>query len=42
LCGLGAVGGKVHGPEEYIEVETIVPRAQALARVIGKLNDSAL
>ncbi len=42
LCGLGAVGGKVHGPEEYIEVDSIVPRAQALARVIGKLNDSPL
>jgi glutamate carboxypeptidase len=42
LCGLGAVGGKIHGPEEYIEVDSIVPRAQALARVIGRLGDSTL
>ncbi|MBL28416.1 MAG: peptidase M20 [Rhodospirillaceae bacterium] len=31
LCATGPVGGKVHTPDEYLEVETIVPRAQAAA-----------
>jgi glutamate carboxypeptidase len=42
LCGLGAVGGKAHTPEEYMEIGTLVPRAQALARVIGRIGASAL
>ena len=41
LCGLGPVGGKVHTPDEYVELETIVPRAQALARTILRLGPSA-
>lgn len=31
LCGTGPVGGKVHTPDEWLKVSTIVPRAQALA-----------
>jgi glutamate carboxypeptidase len=31
LCGTGPVGGKVHTPDEWLNVETIVPRAQAIA-----------
>ena len=34
LCGLGPVGGKVHSPDEYLDIDTIVPRAQALALTI--------
>ncbi|APF37050.1 peptidase M20 [Chelatococcus daeguensis] len=34
LCGLGPVGGKAHSPEEYMEVASLVPRAQALARAV--------
>lgn len=34
LCGLGPVGGKAHSPDEYIEVSSFVPRAQALALTI--------
>lgn len=34
LCSLGPVGGKGHTPEEYVELATLVPRAQALARTI--------
>jgi glutamate carboxypeptidase len=34
LCATGPVGGLGHTPEEYIEVESIVPRAMALANAI--------
>jgi len=37
LCSTGAVGGNAHTPEEYLEVESIVPRAQALALAILRL-----
>ncbi|RMT80879.1 M20 family metallopeptidase [Pseudomonas viridiflava] len=36
LCGLGPVGGKVHTDREYLELDTLVPRAQALvATIVG-------
>ena len=38
LCGLGPVGGKAHSPDEYVEIETIVPRAQAVALTILRLR----
>jgi glutamate carboxypeptidase len=38
LCGLGPVGGEAHTPEEYVEVDTIVPRAQAAALAILRLG----
>ncbi|MBN8944371.1 MAG: M20 family metallopeptidase [Rhizobiales bacterium] len=31
ICGVGPVGGNAHTVEEYMDVETMVPRAQALA-----------
>lgn len=31
LCGTGPVGGKVHTPDEWLKVSSIVPRAQAIA-----------
>jgi glutamate carboxypeptidase len=34
ICGLGPVGGLAHSPEEYLELDSIVPRAQALALAI--------
>jgi glutamate carboxypeptidase len=37
LCGLGPVGGKGHTPEEFMEVDTLVPRAQALTLAILRL-----
>jgi glutamate carboxypeptidase len=37
LCATGAVGGNAHTPEEYMEVDTLVPRAQALALAILRL-----
>ena len=42
LCGTGAVGGKAHTPEEYIELPTLVPRAQALALSIIRLSQSTM
>ena len=38
LCATGPVGGKAHTPEEYLEVDTMVPRAQALALAILRLG----
>jgi glutamate carboxypeptidase len=38
ICGVGPVGGKAHSPEEYLEVETLVPRAQALALSVLRLS----
>jgi glutamate carboxypeptidase len=35
LCATGPVGGLAHTPEEYMEVESIVPRAIALANAIA-------
>lgn len=37
LCAVGPVGGGAHSPEEYMEVDSIVPRAQALALAILRL-----
>jgi glutamate carboxypeptidase len=36
ICGVGPVGGLAHTPEEYLELNSIVPRAQALALAILK------
>jgi glutamate carboxypeptidase len=38
LCAVGPVGGRGHSPEEYMEVDTLVPRAQALALAILRLD----
>ncbi len=35
LCGLGPVGGKAHTDEEFLMLDTLVPRAQAMARTIA-------
>jgi len=35
LCATGPVGGLAHTPEEYLEVNSIVPRAIALATAIA-------
>jgi glutamate carboxypeptidase len=34
ICGIGPVGGLAHTPEEYLEIDSIVPRAQTLALAI--------
>jgi glutamate carboxypeptidase len=42
LCAVGPVGGKAHTPEEFLLVESIVPRAQAAARTILRLAQAGL
>jgi len=37
LCGMGPIGGKVHTPDEYLEVASLVPRAQLAALTIARL-----
>jgi glutamate carboxypeptidase len=34
LCGTGAVGGNAHTDEEWCRIDTLVPRAQALALTV--------
>jgi glutamate carboxypeptidase len=41
LCGVGPVGANAHTAEEYLEVATLVPRAQALALAILRLPATA-
>jgi glutamate carboxypeptidase len=36
------VGGKAHSPEEYLEIDTMVPRAQAMARAVLRLEKAGL
>jgi len=36
LCGLGPVGGSPHSVDEYLEVDTIVPRCQLLTLLINR------
>jgi glutamate carboxypeptidase len=38
ICAVGPIGGRAHSPEEYLEVGSIVPRAQALALAIMRLD----
>ncbi|MFC7540531.1 M20/M25/M40 family metallo-hydrolase [Siccirubricoccus deserti] len=42
ICAVGPVGGKAHSPEEYLEVASMVPRAQATARAILRLEKVGL
>jgi glutamate carboxypeptidase len=38
LCAVGPIGGRAHSPEEYLDVGSMVPRAQALALAILRLD----
>ena len=40
LCATGPIGGKAHTPDEYLELDSMVPRAQALALSILRLGTS--
>jgi glutamate carboxypeptidase len=37
LCGMGPIGGKVHTPEEFLEIDSLVPRAQLAALTIARI-----
>jgi glutamate carboxypeptidase len=34
LCAVGPIGGRAHSLDEYLEIDSIVPRAQAHALAI--------
>jgi len=38
ICAVGPVGARGHTPEEYMEIGTLVPRAQALALAILRMR----
>lgn len=38
LCSTGPVGGKAHSPDEYLEVDSIVPRAQGAFLTVAALG----
>jgi glutamate carboxypeptidase len=38
ICAVGPIGGRAHTLEEFLDVASIVPRAQALALAIMRLD----
>jgi glutamate carboxypeptidase len=42
LCSVGPVGGKAHSPDEFLRLDSLVPRAQACARAILGLDATGL
>lgn len=42
ICAVGPVGGLAHSPEEYLEIASLVPRAQAVARAVFRLEQAGL
>ena len=42
LCAVGPVGGNAHTPDEFLRIDSLVPRAQACARAIARLDRSGL
>jgi acetylornithine deacetylase/succinyl-diaminopimelate desuccinylase-like protein len=41
-CAVGPVGGKAHSPDEFLNIDSLVPRAQAVARAILRLDAAGL
>lgn len=42
ICAVGPVGGKAHSPDEFLRLDSMVPRAQACARAILRLEQAGL
>jgi len=40
ICAVGPIGGRVHSPDEYVDLNSIVPRAQVLALTIMRCGAS--
>lgn len=38
ICSVGPIGGKAHSLDEYLELDSVVPRAQTLALTILRLS----
>ena len=39
ICSVGPLGAKPHSPEEYLEISSLVPRAQTCARAIMRMEE---
>jgi glutamate carboxypeptidase len=42
ICAVGPVGGKAHSPDEFLRLDSMVPRAQACARAILRLEKAGI
>ena len=42
ICAVGPVGGQAHTPDEFLRIDSLVPRAQACARAILRLDKAGL
>ena len=42
ICSVGPVGGKAHTPDEFLRIDSMIPRAQACARAIMRLERAGL
>ncbi|MBV9249627.1 MAG: M20 family metallopeptidase [Acetobacteraceae bacterium] len=42
ICAVGPVGGKAHSPDEFMIMDSLVPRATACARAILRLTQAGL
>lgn len=42
ICAVGPVGGKAHSPDEFLRLDSLIPRAQACARAILRLERAGL
>jgi len=42
ICSVGPVGGMAHSPDEFMRIDSLVPRAQACARAILRLERAGL
>ena len=42
ICAVGPIGGHAHSPEEFLRIDSLVPRAQACARAILGLDGAGL
>ncbi|WP_428485754.1 M20/M25/M40 family metallo-hydrolase [Rhodopila sp.] len=42
ICAVGPVGGEAHSPAEFLRIDSLVPRAQACARAILRLDAAGL
>jgi glutamate carboxypeptidase len=42
ICAVGPVGGQAHSPDEFLRLDSFVPRAQACARAILRLEQAGL
>ena len=42
ICAVGPVGGKAHTPDEFLRIDSLIPRTQACARAIMRLDRAGL